>query len=79
MEFEDVVGGGTRRQRFGTVRAFDAERGLGLVAVPGGAVFEFHSTAILDGSRQVAVGSEVTFLVTASLGGRYEAVSLRPA
>jgi len=72
----EVMAGGTSRSRLGTVRAFDAERGLGLVATESGAEFGFHCTAIVDGTRQVAVGSTVAFGLAAAPGGRYEAVGL---
>lgn len=74
--FGDVVASGTRSSRLGRVQAFDSERGLGLVVAVDGAVFGFHSTAISDGSRRVAVGDAVSFAVAAAHGGRYEAVGL---
>jgi cold shock CspA family protein len=60
------------------VEAFDAERGLGTVVEVGGASFGFHSTAISDGSRQIAVGSRVAFVAVSALGGRFEAASVHP-
>jgi cold shock CspA family protein len=76
--FAEVLTGGTRRSRLGTVQAFDAERGLGLVASTEGALFAFHSTAISDGSRWIAVGTRVTFSVAAATGGRFEAAAVTP-
>ena len=76
--FGNVVAGGTRSSWLGRVQAFDSERGLGLVVAVDGAVFGFHSTAISDGSRRVAVGDAVSFAVAAAHGGRYEAVGLIP-
>jgi cold shock CspA family protein len=41
-----------------------------------GAAFDFHATAIADGSRRIAVGTEVSFVVTPGHRGRYEARGL---
>ena len=60
------------------VEEFDAERGLGVVIADSGSSLGFHSTAIADGSRKIAVGRSVSFSVAAGLGGRYEAASIRP-
>ena len=76
--FAEVLCGGTRRPRFGTVREFDAGRGLGLVASTQGATFGFHSTAISDGSRRIDVGERVTFSVAAAPGGCFEAAAVSP-
>ena len=57
----------------GTVARFDAERGLGEITAADGATYEFHSTAIADGSRTIAVGTAVEFEVTAGHLGRWEA------
>lgn len=73
-----VVGHGTAGTRLGRVEAFDPERGLGVVVADGGTRLGFHSTAIADGSRKIAVGCPVGFSVAAGLGGRYEASSIRP-
>jgi len=73
-DLADVGAIGTRVVRYGRVTAFDEERGLGSVETRPGASFAFHSTAIADRSRKVAVGSRVSILVAAGLGGRYEAV-----
>jgi cold shock CspA family protein len=43
-----------------------------------GALFGFHSTAIVDGSRQIASGAKVTFSVVAAPCGRFEATSVSP-
>ncbi|MGA3215237.1 MAG: hypothetical protein ABSD97_06055 [Acidimicrobiales bacterium] len=74
--FDAVMGSGTRRPRLGKVESFDGERGLGSVVSRDGAVFSFHSTAISDGSRHIAVGTLVSFVVAACHGGRFEAVAL---
>ncbi len=76
--FAEILHGGTRRPRFGTVRVFDAGRGLGLVASTEGATFEFHSTAVSDGSRRIDVGERVTFSVAAAPGGCFEAATVSP-
>jgi CspA family cold shock protein len=62
--------------RLGRVVAYDAGRGWGTVSEPGGAEFEFHATAIADGSRAIAPGTDVHFLVAPGHRGRYEAVAL---
>jgi cold shock CspA family protein len=67
-----------RGARFGRVTSFDAHRGLGEVTEDSGTVFSFHSTAISDGSRDIAVGTRVSFSVTAGHGGRLEASVLGP-
>ena len=41
-----------------------------------GAAFDFHATAIVDGSRRIAVGTEVSFVVAPGHRGRYEARGL---
>jgi cold shock CspA family protein len=63
----------------GTVADFDEHKGYGTVrdAQDGREVF-FHCTQIADGSRTIAVGTEVTFDVVAGHLGRWEAISLRP-
>jgi cold shock CspA family protein len=76
--FDYIVSHGTAGTRLGRVEAFDAERGLGVVIADSGASLGFHSTAIADGSRKIAVGRSVSFSVAAGLGGRYEASSIRP-
>jgi cold shock CspA family protein len=60
------------------VTSFDARRGWGTVTDTGtdGAEFEFHATAIVDGSRRVSPGSSVVFEVVPGHRGRYEARGL---
>jgi cold shock CspA family protein len=60
------------------VTSFDPTRGLGVVADRAGDVLDFHATAIADGSRSIAVGTEVSFSVGPGHRGRYEARSLVP-
>ena len=62
--------------RSGRVTSFDERRGLGAVTDLGGAEFAFHATAIADGSRRIAPGTEVTFIVVPGHRGRYEARAL---
>jgi cold shock CspA family protein len=75
----------SRRPFFGRVTSFDARRGLGTVTASDpdadgdGSTFDFHATAILDGSRQIEPGTEVNFVVTPGHCGRYEARALTPA
>jgi cold shock CspA family protein len=60
----------------GHVTAFDARRGWGTVTDPQGATFAFHATAIVDGSRRIALGTEVSFVVAPGHRGHYEARGL---
>jgi cold shock CspA family protein len=62
----------------GRVASFDPTRGLGTVLDADGTRYDFHATAIADGSRSIEVGTTVTFLVTPGQRGRYEARSLTP-
>jgi CspA family cold shock protein len=62
----------------GSIESFDGHRGTGVVADDTGERFPFHCTAIADGTRDIAVGTRVKFVVTAGLG-RWEAAGLRPA
>lgn len=56
----------------GTVVAFDREVGLGDVRADDGTMFGFHCVEIADGSRDIEVGSVVTFELMSKFG-RYEA------
>ena len=62
----------------GTVVAFDRERGLGTVRSTEGAELGFHSTAISDGTRDIAVGVEVLCSVGRTHAGRLEARPVTP-
>jgi cold shock CspA family protein len=57
----------------GTVTAFDPARGLGTVTDADGHDYEFHATAIVDGSRRIEPGTAVTFVLRPGHQGRYEA------
>lgn len=59
----------------GVVTAFDEPRGLGTVEADGVA-HPFHCTALVDGSRTIDVGSDVTFEVRPGSLGRWEATAI---
>jgi cold shock CspA family protein len=59
----------------GAVATFDEARGLGEIDVDG-ARFPFHCTALVDGTREVAVGTTVTFEVRPGGMGRWEATRI---
>lgn len=61
----------------GTVTAFDEPAGLGTVRDDDGNDHPFHCTALIDGSRTVAVGARVGFVLIPAHLGRYEAHQLR--
>ena len=67
-----------RLTRTGTITEFDEPVGLGVLAEPDGAAHGFHCTAIADGSRDIAVGADVTFRLVPGRAGRREAVDIRP-
>jgi cold shock CspA family protein len=58
------------------VTAFDEPRGLGTVRGEDGAELPFHCTRIADGTRSVAVGAEVAYVVVPGAPGRWEASGL---
>jgi len=68
-----LTGGPSHR---GTVTAFDEARGWGTVRDEDAVAFDFHCTAIADGTRRIAVGTEVSFVVVAGHRGRMEARGL---
>ena len=45
--------------QIGTVTMFDQDRAIGVVTLDDGAEVEFHSTALSDRSRVVAIGTRV--------------------
>ncbi|HEX5616446.1 MAG TPA: hypothetical protein VFZ83_14930 [Acidimicrobiia bacterium] len=67
----DALGGGD-----GVVDAFDERRGIGTVRAPDGTTYPFHCTQIADGSRTIAIGTEVRFAVIAGHLGRLEAAAI---
>jgi len=62
----------------GTVTAFDRQVGLGEVQAGDGTVYPFHCIEIADGTRDIAVGTDVSFGLICKLG-RYEAAGVQPA
>jgi cold shock CspA family protein len=60
----------------GRVVEFDEPRGLGAVEAVDGTRYPFHCTALLDGTRTVAVGTAVAFEVRAGGLGRWEATQI---
>jgi cold shock CspA family protein len=62
--------------RSGTVVAFDEDRGLGDVVADDGTQLPFHCSAVADGTRTVAVGAKVEFVVVPGPLG-YEAGAIR--
>jgi hypothetical protein len=73
----DLVPAG-RSPLIGDVAEFDEARGIGVVEYGPGRRLPFHCTAITDGSRQIAPGTVVAFVVTAGRLGRLEARSVHP-
>jgi cold shock CspA family protein len=61
----------------GHVASFDEPRGIGVVE-SGDRRFDFHCTAITDGTRSIAEGAPVAFTVDAGHLGRLQASSVRP-
>ena len=59
----------------GTVVAFDEPRGLGEIEADG-VRYPFHCTAILDGTRSIAVGAEIGFEIRPAGMGRWEATAI---
>ncbi len=55
---------------------FDVDAGLGDLLTDDGRALPFHSTAIADGTRRIAVGRRVVCLVVAGHLGRMEATDL---
>ena len=64
--------------RLGRVSVFDPRRGWGTVTDTQGTEFEFHATAIADGTRLIAPGAAVSFVVVPGHRGRTEARALTP-
>jgi CspA family cold shock protein len=62
----------------GRVTVFDEPRGIGEITASDGTVYPFHCTQIADGTRTIAVGTEVEFEVVAGLG-RWEAAAIEQA
>ena len=63
----------------GTVTAFDEGRGRGVVIGDDGSPYEFHATRIADGTRRIAIGTNVRFTVVPGPRGRWEAAAVTRA
>jgi cold shock CspA family protein len=61
----------------GRVAAFDERRGLGEVESERGERFQFHCTAIADGTRTVPVDARVVFTPVPGPIGGFEAGRIR--
>jgi cold shock CspA family protein len=61
----------------GRVSAFDEHRGLGEVTGDDATIYPFHCTAIADGTRAIAVGTDVEFDVAPGRLGRWEAAAIK--
>jgi cold shock CspA family protein len=59
----------------GAVESFDAAVGLGAIRCSDGQSYEFHCIEIANGTRQIDIGTAVTFEVLPKLG-RYEASNI---
>ena len=55
------------------VTEFDDPAASGVVRAEDGRRYDFHCTALADGTRTVEVGTPVAFVVAAGHGGRDEA------
>ena len=60
----------------GKVERFDKDVGLGEVRAADAQHYPFHCTEITDGSRDIAVGADVTFMVAPGHRGTWEARQL---
>ena len=63
----------------GVVAVFDDPRGIGVIRRDDGTEYRFHCTAIVDGTRTIALGEAVTFSVAAGRMGKWEAVAVAKA
>jgi cold shock CspA family protein len=62
----------------GTVSTFDERRGLGTITGRDGHEYPFHATRLANGTRTIAVGTDVEFDVIAGNLGRWEAAAITP-
>jgi CspA family cold shock protein len=60
----------------GSVTEFDKHAGLGVIVADDAKAYPFHCTAIADGSRDIAVGTAVTFTIVAGHNGQFEATQI---
>lgn len=64
-------------QRTGVIVAFDDDTGIGTLRdLHDHSGWDFHCTALLDGTRTVEVGTQVRFRVAPGHGGRTEATAI---
>jgi cold shock CspA family protein len=61
----------------GVVVEFDDPAGYGIVRSADGEDFFFHCTALLDGTRRIEAGVDVTFEVVPGRRGQWEASKIR--
>lgn len=64
--------------RLGAVVAFDEARGIGAVRDDEGATRAFHCTQIVGGTRSIAVGVRVRYVLTPGALGEWEATEIEP-
>ncbi len=60
----------------GVIASFDDPRGIGVVRRDDGTEYPFHCTAIVDGTRSITVGADVSFSVAPGRVGRWEAIAI---
>ena len=65
-------------ERQGTVAVFDDAAGVGEVEADDGTRYFFHCTQIADGTRTIAVGATVAFVLAPGHRGQYEARRITP-
>ncbi|MBI2705321.1 MAG: cold shock domain-containing protein [Actinobacteria bacterium] len=61
------------------VAEFHDDKGFGTVRADDGTDYFFHCTAIADGTRTIADGATVLFIVVPGRLGRWEASGVQPA
>lgn len=57
----------------GAVEAFDSQQCLGTIVDASARRWAFQCTALVDGSREIEVGTAVSFVIARRHGGRLEA------
>jgi cold shock CspA family protein len=62
----------------GIVTEFDDAAGLGVITAADGTTYQFHCTAIADGSRTIAPDTAVEFEARPARNGRWEAAAIAP-
>ncbi|HEV7526719.1 MAG TPA: cold shock domain-containing protein [Acidimicrobiia bacterium] len=63
----------------GAVERFETASGLGEIVGSDGTIYPFHATVIADGTRTIAVGTQVEFDVVPGHRGRWEAAAVTAA